>query len=232
VVPIRDLIAERRLYLPFIGLLLITVEFLRRLRWDSVRYGVLAGFLLVVLGAAAWARNQVWGDSVALWQDTVAQSPRKYRPRFQLAFAHYQNGRCSDAAREFEAASKVMPKPEAELYVDWGLALECAGRVDEAVAKLRRAAELERSGTVYSNLAMVLGKHGRYDEALQVLDTAQRERPRFAMIYVYRGHIFQERGELPAAIEQYERAVALDPRNEVAQQSLAQARQRLGTMRR
>ena len=34
-VPIRDPMAERRLYLPFIGLLFITVEFLRR--WKTTR---------------------------------------------------------------------------------------------------------------------------------------------------------------------------------------------------
>jgi protein O-mannosyl-transferase len=225
VVPIRDLVAERRLYLPFIGLLLITLEFLRRLRWDTVRYGVLAAAVLVVLGGAAWARSRVWGDTVELWQDAVAKSPRKYRPRFQLAFAHYQNGRCADASREFEAAAEVMPKPEADLYVDWGLALECAGRVDDAVAKLRRATEIERSGPVYANLVMVLAKHNRTDEALSVLDEVDRVAPGYSMNYVYRGHIFRQRGNVTSAVEQYERAVAVDPANEVARDSLAQARQ-------
>jgi tetratricopeptide (TPR) repeat protein len=232
IVPIRDLIADRRLYLPMIGLLLITLEFLRRLRWDTVRYGFLAVALLVVLGGAAWARNRVWGDEIALWQDTVEKSPRKYRPRFQLAFAHYQKGRCSDAAREFDAASKVMAKPEADLYVDWGLALECAGRVDEAIVKLRRAAEIEKSGTVLANLAMVLGKHHRHEEAKQVLDMAQSVAPGFSMIYVYRGHLLQESGDLTGAIEQYETAARLNPSNVMARDALAQARQRLGGTRR
>jgi protein O-mannosyl-transferase len=225
VVPIRDLVAERRLYLPFIGLLLITVEFLRRLRWHTVRYAMLAAAVLFVLGAAAWARSRVWGDTVALWQDTVARSPQKYRPRFQLAFAHYQNGRCADASREFESASAVMTKPEADLYVDWGLALECAGRVDDAVAKLRRAVEIERSGPVYANLAMVLAKHSRIDEALNVLDEADRVAPGYSMNYVYRGHIYHQRGNVASAVEQYERAVAVDPGNDVARESLARALQ-------
>jgi Tfp pilus assembly protein PilF len=76
------------------------------------------------------------------------------------------------------------------------------------------------------NLGMVLGKHGRDDEAFNVLDEAERITPSYSMIYVYRGHIFQERGNLAAAIDQYERAVKFDPANEVARDSLAQARQR------
>jgi hypothetical protein len=51
-------------------------------------------------------------------------------------------------------------------------------------------------------------------------------------VYVYRGHILQERGDLPGAIAQYEHAVAADPANEVAAQSLAQARRRLSAPRR
>ena len=39
IMPIRDLAAERRLYLPMIGLLLILAELLVRLRWNERRDG-------------------------------------------------------------------------------------------------------------------------------------------------------------------------------------------------
>ena len=85
-VPLRDPMAERRLYLPFIGLLFITVEFL--LRWKASR-NVLAGSLalvLVVEGAITYQRNLLWGSAIDIWKDTVSKSPQKLRPRFQLAF--------------------------------------------------------------------------------------------------------------------------------------------------
>jgi hypothetical protein len=66
-VPIRDPIAERRLYLSFIGLLFIAVEFLRR--WKTGR-----GTLIAVLGAVllaeaglSYQRNQLWGNATELW---------------------------------------------------------------------------------------------------------------------------------------------------------------------
>jgi Cytochrome c oxidase subunit III len=89
-VPIRDVLAERRVYLPFLGLLLICLDFLRRVRTEQI---VWAGAAIAVACAMlTYQRNQVWASPRALWQDTVAKSPRKLRPRFQLAFAYYEQG--------------------------------------------------------------------------------------------------------------------------------------------
>ena len=49
-VPIRDPIGERRLYLPFIGLLFITVEFVRR--WKTGRSTLITALGLVILAEA------------------------------------------------------------------------------------------------------------------------------------------------------------------------------------
>jgi len=92
-VPIRDPMAERRMYLPFIGLLLVTVEFLRR--WKASR-NTLIGSLAVVLlveGALTYQRNLLWGNAIDIWKDTVTKSPQKLRPRFQLAFSDFQGER-------------------------------------------------------------------------------------------------------------------------------------------
>ena len=88
ILPIKDPIADRRLYLPMLGLLLIAVDLLGRAqdrtqgRWRSARPRV-----LLVAAVATHARAEVWGDPIALWQDTVAKSPKKMRAHFQLAFA-------------------------------------------------------------------------------------------------------------------------------------------------
>jgi hypothetical protein len=71
--PIRDPMAERRLYLPFIGLLFIVVEFLRR--WKTSRnmfIGVLA-LALAVEGAITYQRNVLWGSAIDIWKDTVSK---------------------------------------------------------------------------------------------------------------------------------------------------------------
>ena len=218
-VPIRDTMAERRLYLPFIGLLFITVEFLRR--WKTSRnvfIGVLA-LVLVVEGALTYQRNLLWGSAIDIWRDTVSKSPQKLRPRFQLAFSEFNAAACSDSVDEFQKAASLQP-PSYDLLLDWALAFDCAGNSQQAIAKLQLAAAQHPDGHVYSQIGMEYGKIGKYPDALEALATAQRLDPAFAMTYYYLGNIHAVQGNQAQAREDYQHVLALDPRNAPAQEAL------------
>jgi Tfp pilus assembly protein PilF len=219
-VPIFDPMAERRMYLPFIGLLLITVEFLRR--WKTSR-NVFIGSLAVVLvaeGAITYQRNLLWGNAIDIWKDTVSKSPRKLRPRFQLAFAEFQAGACADSVDEFQRAAALEP-PTYDLLLDWALAYDCAGNPQQAIAKLQQAAAEHPDGHLYSQIGMEYGKIGKYPEALEALATAQRLDPSFAMTYYYLGNIHAIQGNPAQAREDYQHVLALDPHNAPAAEALA-----------
>ncbi len=208
-VPIRDPIAERRLYLPFIGLLFITVEFLRR---SKARQSTLIAVLSLVVVAEAvlsYQRNQVWGNAVEIWKDTAAKSPNKLRPRFQLALADFQAQRCEDSVVEYGKAAQL-ETPKFDLLLDWALAYDCAGKPADAIDKLRQAASITQNAHVYSQIGMEYGKQGKYPEALQALATAEQLNPKFAMTYVYRGNIYEVQGDKARAAQEYRRALAID----------------------
>src|SRR4029077_5084620 len=120
-VPIRDPFAERRLYLPFIGLLFITVAFVRRWKTSRNTLIVVLGVVLMAEAAASYQRNQLWASPIDMWTDTVAKSPNKLRPRFQHAMAQYQAGHYPEAIEHFEKAAQLEP-PKFDLLVDWALA--------------------------------------------------------------------------------------------------------------
>jgi Tfp pilus assembly protein PilF len=208
-VPIRDPIGERRLYLPFIGLLFITVEFLRR--WKTRRTTMIAVLSLVLLAEAAlsYQRNQVWGNAVEIWKDTVSKSPNKLRPRFQLALAHFQAQHCDEAVTEYAKAAQL-ETPKFDLLLDWALAYDCAGRPAEAIDKLRQAASITPNAHVYSQIGMEYGKQGKYAEAMEALATAERLNPNFEMTYVYRGNIYEVQGDKARAAQEYRHALAID----------------------
>jgi protein O-mannosyl-transferase len=219
-VPIRDPMAERRLYLPFIGLLLISVEFLRR--WKVSRNTLIGSLCLVlaVEGALTYQRNLLWGSAIDIWKDTVSKSPRKLRPRFQLAQAYSQAAACADAVDEFGRAAALEP-PKWDLLLDWALAYDCAGNSQQAIAKLQQAAAQHPNAHVYSQIGMEYGKIAKYPEALDALTAAQRLDPGFAMTYYYLGNIHAIQGNQAQAAEDYQRVLALDPSNAPAREALA-----------
>jgi Tfp pilus assembly protein PilF/uncharacterized membrane protein len=218
-VPLQDPIAERRLYLPFIGLLFITVEFLRR--WKAGKTTLVSVLAVVLLAEAyvTYGRNELWGNAISLWKDTVAKSPNKLRPRFQLAFAEYQAGNCTGAVDDFGKAAQLRP-PDFALLLDWALAYDCAAQPDQAIEKLRQAANIEGSAHVYSQIGMEYGKTGRYAEALDALNTASQLDPNFAMTYYTRGAVYEAQGNKVQAAAEYRHALVLDRHIQAARDAL------------
>ncbi len=130
-VPIRDPMAERRMYLPFIGLLFITVEF--RAPLEDQPEHLIATLGLVVLaveGALTYQRNQLWGSAVDIWKDTVAKSPQETAPAISTGLCCItRRGTAAKSVREFAKAAQLEP-PKFDLLLDWALAYDCAGNSD------------------------------------------------------------------------------------------------------
>jgi Tfp pilus assembly protein PilF len=223
-VPINDVFAERRLYLPFIGLLFVAVDFLGR--WKTTRTTMIAALsvVLVAEAAATYQRNQLWGSSIDLWKDSVAKSPEKYRPRFQLAFAYFLAGDNGDAIEQFQKVAEL-GKPTYELLIDWALAYDASGKLDQALDKLKQAAAMEKTAHVYSQIGMVYGKMGKYPEALDALATAQHLNSKFAMTYYTRGNVYEQQGNRVQAAEEYRHALSLNSQLQVARDALARVSQ-------
>ena len=212
------------MYLPFIGLLFIAVDFLAR--WKTTQTTIIAALSIVLLAeaAATYQRNQLWGNAIDLWKDSVEKSPDKYRPRFQLAFAYYEAGDYGNAIEQFQKVAELR-SPTFDLLVDWALAYDAQESSDQALDKMKQAAGIERSAHVYSQIGMIYGKMGKYPEALDALDTAQQLNPRFAMTYYTRGNVYEAQGNRTQAAEEYRQALARDPQLQVARDALARVSQ-------
>jgi protein O-mannosyl-transferase len=217
-IPIQDVLQERRLYLPFLGLALVCLEFLRRFEWKQ-RLMIEAPVLLVLL-ALTYQRSQVWGSPLALWQDTVAKSPNKVRPRFQLAEVYYDQQKFPQAVENYEIAAKL-GTPDYRLLVNYGLALDQTGRHDEALARLQQAAVLDFDPEVWTLIAQVYGEQHKVDQALQALNRAETINPAFEMTYAIRGNVYESIGALSQAMDEYQHALRIDPYNDAVREALA-----------
>jgi tetratricopeptide (TPR) repeat protein len=226
ILPIQDPVADRRLYGPMLGLLLIAVDLLSRVNLKRNTLAAACAAVALLFAAAAHARASLWADPVALFQDTVSKSPRKGRPHFHLASSYFDQQRYDLAVAEYEKTAQLQPV-DYDLLVDWGLAYDAMGRMDDALAKLRLAATMDRTAHIYTQIAEVYAKRRHYAEALDALNTAQNIDGSFAPIYVYRGNVFFNTGQYLAAIGEYQKALSLDSNNAEALQNMQKARNTL-----
>jgi tetratricopeptide (TPR) repeat protein len=227
IVPIDDAMAERRLYLGFAGVSMIAAEFLRRLRPSPAVYGA-AGAVLLILATLTWRRAELFTAAIPMWEDSVAANPRNSRAWFHLGFAYYEAGRCGDAVRAYERAAATDSTRDYTLLVDWGLALECAGRLDEAEARLKEAMTLEPDSTGKAVFGRVLAKKGQLDRAIEVLNEAVGMNPADANALVYRGNARLLRGEAAEALADYEAALRIQPQDAAALKGRQSALRALG----
>ncbi|MCC7497725.1 MAG: tetratricopeptide repeat protein [Bryobacterales bacterium] len=227
-VPIQDMLAERRTYLPMLGLLLVVADLVARWKASPQVAGVTLCAVAAALAAATYQRAAVWTSEVALWEDVTAKEPASPRAQFQLGFAYYQAGRCQEAASAYERAKTFTAKPQARLWVDWALALDCAGKPEEALAMLDREKTRYGDGHLYATLGMIAGKQGMAERALEALATAEQLNPNNEMIYFYRGNVFMTRARYAEAVAAYQKMLAIKPDVPGGREALAVALRQAG----
>jgi tetratricopeptide (TPR) repeat protein len=226
VLPIKDPIADRRMYLPMLGLILIAIDLFRRLKVERKVLAMGAAALLLAAALATHARAEVWSSPITLWQDTARQSPNKFRAHFHLAYAYQEEGRNDLAVAEFQKTAELSP-PTADLLLDWGLAYDGLNQPEKALEKFRQAAAVQPSAHVYTQIGYIYAKRSAWREAMEAFDTAQKLDANFAYTYMYKGQVYLATNEPAAAVAEFQHALALDSSLGPARQGLAMAQQRL-----
>jgi tetratricopeptide (TPR) repeat protein len=221
IMPVRDLAAERRLYLPMIGFLLMTSEVLVRVRWTDRRLAVALAGIVMIAGALTWNRSQVWSSSLALWSDTVEKSPQKPRGHHGLAAAEFGARRYADAVRQYELANGPEFSKDGAFYANWAFALKQVGRLDDAIQMGRKAVQLSPDAPTYRVLGELVALNGDAPQALELLDKGEKSDPTYVPIHLARGNILLAMDRNAEACAAYERARSLDPQNPSAAKGLA-----------
>ncbi len=221
VIPIADAAAERRAYLPSIGLLLILMEFVRR--WPGSRWKNSIIFLAIAaLAVGTWSRNRAYGSEVAMWEDSTRGNPQNSRSWTHLGLAYLKLQRCSEAVNAFERVEKLgQQKPE--FYWDYAAASECDNRIDHAASEYRRSIDILPQARTWTLLAGLFERHGRWGEALDALDQAQRLDPQYWQVYSFRGSAYLSMRRFEEAAAEYRHALELRPNDEFSLAGLSKA---------
>ncbi len=163
--PVADLAADRRLYLPMIGFAAAAGVLLERVRPPIVVVG------LAVLTAFSVLRTQTWSTEVSLWEDAAAKAPNKVRPMIQLARA-VEPARAIEILEEAQRIAPdnaLVPSEEGRIYLSLGkpgLALVAFGR---ALALEPRSADaLNNRGAALLALDQRAAAQADFERALAI----------------------------------------------------------------
>ncbi len=188
--------ANRYLYFPALGFLLIVVWLLKHLADRLARrprvwaYAALVTVLITVLTAESRATRTYtahWRDSVGLYEYLLTITPRSAILHCDLGVALASTGRTVEAIEHYRQTVRIQPQ--------------------YALARFNLGAELAKSGETL-------------DEAIEQYQEALKIDPGFLSAHLNLVGALVAKGRLPEAVAQAERAVQLQPEHVLAQYNL------------
>lgn len=216
---IADVIFEHRLYAPsawFVILFAILIQYaLHRVCSDPKRRAVYAVsvciVLIVPLITATYLRNQVWHDKLTLWHDVVSKSPKKARPRQNLAKSLNEAGLYSRALLELQRGLKNSPH-DLSLLQTLGDTYRGLGKLEEAIGATEEALKVEPGNIKsLSNLGILYAETNRLDLAERIMSRAVELDPTRAESFFNQGIILKLQGRPQQAEQSYLKAIRLRP---------------------
>jgi len=179
--PIRDAMVERRLYLPLVGLMLpASVGLAWLTAWLERRFprrplgavtAIAAAGLLVVLANLAMIRNADYSSRLTLWESALAMAPGKARAHVNLALARYEELNDRYTARMLLEHALELEPENMKAHNILGVLAALEGDWSRSELHLTRAVELtETYADPYKNLALLYAYTGRCAKARELLE--------------------------------------------------------------
>jgi tetratricopeptide (TPR) repeat protein len=229
---IKEVAAERRMYLPLVGLVaLFVVGGYRLIVRDRVLSSLTqcASILAVAVGLAiplGWISNCrlcSYTDELTLWTETVEEQPGDPLAYFCLGSALMKENQNEWALAKFERSLKLKAD-NVDARINRAAVLIKLNRAAEAQSELR---EIVRGGEEYSgayyNLGVLTLKAGARDEALRYFQKAVELSPGQAEIRLRIGDALTALGSPEGAVKFYEDARRLMPADARLENNLGHA---------
>jgi len=227
--------AERYLYLPSLGFVLLVSVFFVWVRGKFHQYNfILITALTILVSLYSFqtiSRNRVWKDMITLCMDIIKKSPNAELPRGNLGNALLDGGRVDEAIDQFQTIiSKIDPNSE-NAYYNIGRALKKKGLFKDAITAFQKAVSLNPNDLdARLLLAGAYAKSGMIDKALQEYGTLKGWEPNSPLTFTKFGNELEKEGLADEAIQQYKKALTLNPNFAASHYHLALAYQKSGQL--
>ena len=236
VVPLPDLMAEHRTYLPSVGVFLLGAGLLCawpvRARWAAV-FGAI---VVVSLAMTSVERCGVWSSPERLWRDVCDKSPEKPRPWINLCAAYFEAGK-QELAEE-AILNSIKAQPTVPAFANLAVLYRTRNLPEKALQFARDGLQFRPSG--YDHLLLIhIGEVcyslRRWSEAIAAFTEVLEMHPSLLQARGMLGFCYLQTGNVVAAVETFRVGLQHHPGNPellsalaTAQSSPAPIRLRLG----
>jgi tetratricopeptide (TPR) repeat protein len=215
-VPLPDLMSERRAYLPLFGAAIAVAGLVDTVAARTGRHTVLAALLPAILialplHAALYHRALLWASPERLWEEAARLAPARARPAINLGVIAAGRGDLDAARAQFDRAVTDEPRNPEALYNrgKWRLdAGELAGAESDLAASVAADPAVPRARI---NHAVALIRLGRIDAAAGELEAALAIDPGDPRALTNYAEVLRARGRTGDAVAIYREALASDP---------------------
>jgi protein O-mannosyl-transferase len=219
--------ADRYAYIPYIGLFVMIVwltadrahDLAQKRRSADEKFfvrglAIPAACCFLALAALTFHQVKYWHDTESFWRRTLVLTQNNYFAEAALAGFLRSHGRTDEAMQHYRAALAIRPDDLAAI-LNLGAYEHSRGNLAAAVERYQFVAE--RAGNVpfrakaYANLGYAYRQMGQEAKAQEAFEASLQLVPDQPNIMVTLGLLEEAEGDLPAATQQYSRAMELKP---------------------
>jgi protein O-mannosyl-transferase len=214
--PLLDIAAEHRMYLPLAAVVALLVASVYRLvaGYSNVPRWVLPAVLAVAvawLGSLTVVRNSLYHNSGFMWADVVEKAPWNPRAHCNLGLELYNLGQVQEATWHLEQAIELK-SDMAEALNGLGTFRLDAGKPDEAIAYFERALAARPNMTdVNFNIGNANIAMRRFDEAASAYRREVQINPLDMEAWGMLGTALEQAGRMAEAAEAYQEGLRFKP---------------------
>jgi tetratricopeptide (TPR) repeat protein len=208
--------ADRYMYLPSIGLLVIIAWGAAEIAVGWSKQALIVGAAVVAIGACVLitqGQMSYWQNSEILFRHALAVTMNNYIAYNNLGFHYAELGELNQAKECYQAATQINPRSQ-HAWGDLAVVLGRQKRTAEAIETYEKAlAVAPNFAAAHVNLANMLIFQGRTNEAVTHLEEAIRINPNKAEAHQSLAAILAESKEYNRAEQHFRATLRLNPYN-------------------
>lgn len=161
------------------------------------------------MGKSSMRSERTVAQAEGWFVKAIAADPSFTQPYLSLGTLYYQQHKLADARKQFEAVLQRKPDHVLALSSLGHLLLE-QGELAAAESHLLKAVKADDSYLPsYYWLGILKGRQKEFGQALTWFNQAEARNPREYRLFMHRGQLYEEQGNLPAAVSDYRKALEL-----------------------